>query len=243
MESIYVFTFMISIVTGTHNNIKTLPYLYESLLTQDDKDFEWIVCDDGSDDGTWQYIQEIDKEKKLNMEAYSQINKGMRLSRSLNNGLRRAKGNIVLVVFGDSFVNQDCIFNLNADFQYGTAGCGLRRNIDQEKQFVSWDWRIGNNEDMVNKIMPLDVPKPWQTLCGNGMIVERDLLKHIGYWPEEYEGYGREDWSVYLRLSRCNVPMVMYNTIIINHFSHTEGKDSPDNIKRFEKELYETNMP
>ena len=42
----------ITIITPTYNRADLLPRLYESLVRQTDKDFEWLVVDDGSTDKT-----------------------------------------------------------------------------------------------------------------------------------------------------------------------------------------------
>ena len=49
----------ISILTATCNRIDSLPRLYESLEKQAYPVWEWIVADDGSDDGTIDYISQI----------------------------------------------------------------------------------------------------------------------------------------------------------------------------------------
>ena len=48
---------MITIFTPTYNRKKTLPKLYKSLKNQNDKDFEWLIVDDGSSDGTDKLIE------------------------------------------------------------------------------------------------------------------------------------------------------------------------------------------
>jgi glycosyltransferase len=50
----------ISIVTATFNSVKTIGVLAESLRSQVDKDFEWVVADGGSNDGTLDYLRTID---------------------------------------------------------------------------------------------------------------------------------------------------------------------------------------
>ncbi len=48
--------FRFSVFTATFNRVDLLPRLYKSLVSQCYKDFEWIVVDDGSTDGTKELI-------------------------------------------------------------------------------------------------------------------------------------------------------------------------------------------
>lgn len=221
---------MISVVTGTYNHEKTISKLFHSLEDQTYKNFEWIVCDDGSTDGTWDLIKSFFHKSIFPMEAFQQMNKGMRLSMSLNNGLRHAKGNIVYIVMGDSYLDNDTLAKLNTEYIQGSAGSTVRKNVDDNGHFKSTDWRV---LDLPLETISLKGKQfPWTYLTGNGMLVDNKVLKAIGYWPEEYEGYGRDDWSVFLRLYKIGVPLYMYNTITINHVYHGEG--SPDNKKNVE---------
>ena len=47
---------MITIMTPTYNRAYVLPRLYDSLCQQTRQDFEWLVIDDGSTDGTAELI-------------------------------------------------------------------------------------------------------------------------------------------------------------------------------------------
>ena len=53
-----------TIITSCYNSTKTLRRTYESLLYQEDKDFEWILIDDKSSDegATRKLILELVKE-------------------------------------------------------------------------------------------------------------------------------------------------------------------------------------
>ena len=59
-NQMYRFTF--TVFTPTYNRAYTLHRVYESLLAQTDRDFEWLIVDDGSTDNT-QELVEIWKEK------------------------------------------------------------------------------------------------------------------------------------------------------------------------------------
>lgn len=47
----------LTVFTPTYNRKHTLPRTYESLCRQTSKDFEWLVIDDGSSDGTREWIE------------------------------------------------------------------------------------------------------------------------------------------------------------------------------------------
>jgi glycosyltransferase involved in cell wall biosynthesis len=53
---------MITVFTPTYNRKKELEALYESLIKQTNKDFEWLIVDDGSFDNTKEYIEKCNQE-------------------------------------------------------------------------------------------------------------------------------------------------------------------------------------
>lgn len=49
----------LTVFTPTYNRKHTLPRTYESLCRQTSKDFDWLVIDDGSSDGTREWIESL----------------------------------------------------------------------------------------------------------------------------------------------------------------------------------------
>lgn len=52
----------LTVFTPTYNRKHTLPRTYESLCRQTSPDFEWLVIDDGSSDGTREWIESLGEE-------------------------------------------------------------------------------------------------------------------------------------------------------------------------------------
>lgn len=73
----------ITVFTPTFNRAHLLPRLYESLCSQTNKDFTWLVIDDGSDDVTQEFIKEWQAENKIQIDYKYKENGGMHTGHNL----------------------------------------------------------------------------------------------------------------------------------------------------------------
>ncbi len=96
-----------SVFTPTFNRAHTLPRLYESLKNQTSKNFEWIIVDDGSSDGTEQLIEKYNDEGLITIKYYRQPNQGKHIA--INQGMKLAAGDFFLVVDSDDYLLVNCI--------------------------------------------------------------------------------------------------------------------------------------
>lgn len=126
---------MITVFTPTYNRAYMLPKLYESLLAQTCRDFEWLIVDDGSTDETSQLLAKWKAEKKVFMNIISRANGGK--SSAINVGVQNAQGNLFFIVDSDDFLTSDAIERIykaeqNAKhkiYAFSVAGfCYRRRN-------------------------------------------------------------------------------------------------------------------
>ena len=83
-----------SIILSSYNNLPALELSIESLRYQTEKDFEIIIADDGSTDGTIEYLE------KEGIKYFSRPNEGYRLAYIWNRGAELAKGD--RLIFGNS---------------------------------------------------------------------------------------------------------------------------------------------
>lgn len=98
---------MISIVTPTYNRSSLLKRLYQSLKAQSCHDFEWIVIDDGSTDGTRSVINRFIFENILNITHLQQENSGKHVA--LNTAIKHCRGQWIFVVDSDDMLTPDAI--------------------------------------------------------------------------------------------------------------------------------------
>ena len=67
---------LFTVFTPTYQRAHTLKRLYESLLRQKEKDFEWIIVDDGSTDNTKEVVDNFISQAKINIKYVFQENAG-----------------------------------------------------------------------------------------------------------------------------------------------------------------------
>lgn len=96
----------ISIITVTYNAIKTMPDLIASLRSQTDNDFEWVVIDADSNDGTKDLIFNT---TDVVSQWVSEPDCG--IYHAINKALSIITGDYYLVVGSDDILNADAIEN------------------------------------------------------------------------------------------------------------------------------------
>ena len=106
---------MITIFTPTYNRMSTLPRLYESICKQTDKNFEWLIIDDGSTDETKVLFDSWKKIKTDFPLRYYRVDNGGK-ARAINKALELAKGKYFFIVDSDDYIPDDCIESLNTWF-------------------------------------------------------------------------------------------------------------------------------
>ena len=88
-----------TIFTPTFNRKELLEKLYKSLQKQTYKDFEWLIVDDGSTDGTEEKVKGFLGEKKLDIKYFYKENGGKQ--RAYNFATEKANGELFICLDSD----------------------------------------------------------------------------------------------------------------------------------------------
>ena len=112
-----------SIITICFNNLEELKYTYSSIEKQSRNDYEWIVIDGNSQDGTKDWLKKTNPAKWV-----SESDKG--IYDAMNKGIKMAKGKyLIFMNSGDSFASDEVLektmnaikCNVFPDFIYGDS--------------------------------------------------------------------------------------------------------------------------
>ena len=176
---------------SVYNGEKYLKEAIESILNQTFRDFDFIVIDDGSTDGTADILaryQQMDNR----IRVYHQENKGITASR--NRGCQLAKGEYIAVMDADDVSLPERLARqveyLNAHPEVGVLGGCMEM--------------INENGVPQNKVRTPTTPGMirWSLLFGccmvhSSVMMRRDVVERLGFYnpeitlAEDYDLWGR----------------------------------------------------
>lgn len=113
---------ILTIVTITYNRQKEIKQLYHSLLRQTSMNFNWLVIDDGSEDKTVEYINNISKTCSSFQIRIIQ-NKSIGKYKEINKALPKIKTKLVLFVDSDDYLVSNGVETIEATYnKYKDSG-------------------------------------------------------------------------------------------------------------------------
>ena len=172
---------LISIITVNLNNKEGLKRTTESIIKQSFKDFEWLVIDGASTDGSTSLIDQhcsywVSEEDKGIYEA-------------MNKGIAKAKGDFLLFLnSGDWLCSSNSLSQAQKTLQQPNADiyyCDV--NFLDEQQQIAWQ-----------KNYPQEITIDFllkSSLCHQAMFIKKEVFEHLGNYREKYRLSA--DWMFY----------------------------------------------
>ena len=202
---------MITVFTPAYNRAKELVRLYDSLLTQDYTDFEWLIVDDGSADNTKEVVDGMINEGKINIRYIFQENRGK--SMAVNHGIDEAAGDMFFCIDSDDFFLPNVLARVAAECEKikddpTIAGLGFLH------------YHVGNT-DVVGTALPTDgmVDTSYNVYNKHGVTGDKQLVFKTSVMREyKFPEYPGEKFVpevlIYNRISQ-RYKMVFFNTPIV----------------------------
>lgn len=147
----------LSIITINYNNLEGLRKTTKSVLSQTWHDYEWIIIDGGSTDGSKEFIEETVqnlKRSEFNPLTYwcSEPDKG--IFNALNKGVKKASGQYI------NFLNSGDIYTEKYVLEF------IFKDKQYECDVIYGDWQDIANGKLLNK---------WSS--GNPLTLKQELLQ------------------------------------------------------------------
>lgn len=199
----------VTAIIPAYNEEKVIGKTVRSLLRSRYKNFDIIIVDDGSKDGTWQTIQQLAR-KSDRITAFKQTNRGK--AAALNKGISKAKGEIIICLDADTVFLPTTIPKL------------VRHFIDPAIGAVAGSVRVGNVQNMLTRwqgleyITSINIERTAHALLRSILIVpgacgawrKQALIKAKRYSSATLA----EDCDLTLRLHRTGYKIIQDNQAV-----------------------------
>lgn len=124
----------LSIITINLNNLDGLKKTIDSIMSQTWRDFEWIIVDGGSTDGSKELIEELASNPQSNISWWCS-EKDQGIYNAMNKGIAKSKGDYLnFMNSGDEFHQKDTLSHIfcerkNEDILYGLSEYQFEKGI------------------------------------------------------------------------------------------------------------------
>lgn len=183
----------ISIISGIYNCADTLVDAIESILAQTVTDWEWILCDDGSGDNTYEVASEY-ADKFPDKFILLRNVRNMGLNYTLNRCLERAKGKYIARMDGDDLCSPE---RFEAELR-----C-LEGN--PEIAIVSTDMEFFDETGTWGRISHPEFPQNMDFLAGSPFchapcMVRKEVYDAVGGYSVDKKLMRVEDYHLWIKM-------------------------------------------
>lgn len=210
---------MISVIISTYNRLDRLKKAIESVKKQTYKDYEIIISDDHSTDGTQAYVSNLHDQQI----TYTRLTRNFgNDTKPKNEAIKLAKGEYI------AFLDDDCEYRPD-HLQI------LLSTIEQypEVAMVYGDrWIVDDTKELKDQIGVFSEYNPFLLMRRNyidtsDVLVRKEALFTVGGFDERYKKY--IDWNLWVRMAKYGFTFKRVAKIITDYHLH-------DGMKSMRKE-------
>lgn len=185
----------------------------DSVLAQTFSDFELVLIDDASSDGTEKVCRKYAKHDDRVRFTRFEHSTGYHAVR-YNDGMSQSRGEFIAFMFDDDLLYPNALASLLAGFDGKSGEVGMVYGLAN-----FYDVRTGSpialNFGGEWKADPL---RKQNTICNNAVLLRRHAVDHVGGWDEDASMRRICDWDHWLRIG-CWYDAVRVGVLVGEQFA------------------------
>lgn len=183
----------VSVLLPVYNAERFLALSIESILSQTFRDFELIVIDDCSSDGSWEIIKEYAGQEGRIIAVKNDVN--LNLTATLNNGIAMAKGEYIARMDHDDISFPDRL-EKQVNFLDEHRDVGI---VGGDIEIIDEDGNVFGRRQYNHADQAIREKIFWYSpFCHPAVMIRRKTLDEAGYYDHRYAP--ADDYELYFRL-------------------------------------------
>ncbi|HNQ29249.1 MAG TPA: glycosyltransferase family 2 protein [Methanolinea sp.] len=223
------FPYSASIIIPNWNGMNWLPGCLAALKDQTVQDFEIIVVDNGSSDGSVPYIQ-----SRYPAVRIITFRKNCGFSKAVNEGIKKASGKYIVLLNNDTLPEKEWLISLLNEIRAAPIEVGSLASLmirmdnpsltDDAGDYLDWyglAFKRGNGEPIFQWIEN----EPVFSACAGAVLYRREFLERTGLFDEKFWSY-LEDVDLGLRGNLLGFTCIFVPSARVLHKSHGSAMPS-----------------
>lgn len=219
----------LSVIIPNWNGKHLLKICLPSLKKQTFKNFEVVIVDNGSKDGSIEYIEKYYPEIKL-----IKLENNIGFAPAVNLGLKICVGEMMVLLNNDTEVDKNCLQNLlkvanKKDIGFVAAkilNFKNRKLIDSAGDYIDAVGHADNNGRGETDGTKFSTPGPLFLATAGGSLFKREVFEKIGFFDHEYFAY-MEDVDFCLRAQLNGIKGWYEPSAVIYHIHKATSSKNP----------------
>ena len=182
---------MISIVIPNYNGNKYLKECLEAVFKQTYREYEILIIDNASTDDSYEWV------KQYESITFKRLDKNYGFSRAVNEGIKMAKGEFVLLLNNDTIMEEDFLQHLLDEMKNHPKVFSICSKMIQyhkphliddagdEYTLLGWTYKCGDNEPIECYTQSREV----FSSCAGAALYRKAIFDEIGYFDESFFAY------------------------------------------------------
>lgn len=168
----------ISIITPCFNSVETIEDTLSSVLKQDYHDYEYVIVDGGSTDGTLDVIKRYEPLFEGRLKWISEHDHG--IYDAFNKGCKRASGTLLWIVNSDDYIEEGALSKISQCSKEGGQSV-----IIGGIHFVTMSGKHSSSYIPTEKDIKVAFSKDWM-VPHPSMVIPRRIYEQFGYYDEKF---------------------------------------------------------
>jgi glycosyltransferase involved in cell wall biosynthesis len=228
---------VVAVVIPTRNRLRLLCEALDSIGAQTMSDWECLVVDDGSDDGT---AEEMQRRAQADPRVRYMCRPGDRSGANVcrNIGMSESRADLLVFLDSDDLLAPDCLArrvrvmqdNADVDFVVFDGDVFHDRIGDLGRSFD-----MGRVGDDIDRFLALDIP--WDA---TGPVWRKQTLAALGGWDEALMSW--QDVDLHIR-ALASGTRYLRERVVDHHIRWKSSEDRISRTKAYDTRLFENSEP
>lgn len=226
----------VSIILPVYNGMKYLDVAVSSVLNQTFTDFEFLILDDCSTDGSWEYLRNIKDDRVTVLR--NDTNRG--LFYNLNFLVRKSGSELIKLWSQDDYMTPDAIEKIVAFYnKHPQLGfCYTSFKLINEEGAVIKEAKEDITPEVVDQATHAKIAFTWGSIAGNiaNVAISRKAFDKVGLFNESMKICG--DFEMWVRISEFfDIGLLKDPVIYIRNHSGQLSKNEDYYINHVSEDL------